>query len=334
MSSPDRDLKGTRAPEFPGEMKWFNSEPLSMQELRGKLVMIDFWTYSCVNCVRTLPYLKKWHEKYSGLGLVIVGVHTPEFEFEKDEENVAMALAKFDIKYPVILDSAYQVWSLYANRWWPRKLLVDGEGYIRYDHIGEGAYEETEKMIQTMLADFGADVKNIPSEKVEGEGSGGVCYPTTAEAYCGYYRGVLGNKEGYKRDLSAAYVDPGNHEDGYVFLAGQWYAAAEFLQYYGKPGEGTLTLKYHALEVNAVLKPQESTGFKLWVKKDGQFLTDKDKGKNVQLDSQGRSYVEISEPKLYNLVWEPKGVFGTHEIQLIPDSDSFSIYAFTFGACT
>src|SRR5919198_6234078 len=141
------------APELTKISGYINSDPITLADLRGKMVLVDFWTFSCINCIRTIPYLNAWYEKYADDGLVIVGVHTPEFEFEKDYNNVKAAVEKFGIKYPVALDNEKQTWSAYENRYWPRKYLIDSEGYIRYDHIGEGAYAETEKVIQSLLAE-------------------------------------------------------------------------------------------------------------------------------------------------------------------------------------
>src|SRR5688572_7548455 len=137
---------------------YINSEPITLADLRGKVVLVDFWTYSCINCIRTIPYLNAWHEKYADNGLVIVGVHTPEFEFEKDYNNVKAAVEKFDIQYPVAQDNEKGTWEAYENRYWPRKYLIDNEGYVRYDHIGEGAYAETEKVIQSLLAERAASI--------------------------------------------------------------------------------------------------------------------------------------------------------------------------------
>ena len=131
---------GTVAPELPdySAEKWVNSEPLDMQELRGKIVMIDFWEYTCVNCIRTLPYVTEWHKRYADYGLVIIGVHTPEFEFCKNRENVERAVDDFEIEYPVVLDNDYEIWRAYDNHYWPRKYIIDTNGYIVYDHAGEG----------------------------------------------------------------------------------------------------------------------------------------------------------------------------------------------------
>ncbi len=151
-----------KAPEFVDIAEHINnnnnSEQLRLEDLRGKVVLVNIWTYSCINCIRTLPYLNDWHEKYEDKGLVIVGIHTPEFEFEKDINNVRSAVAGFGIKYPVLQDNDKGTWNAYENRYWPRKYVIDTEGYIRYDHVGEGAYEETEKVIQYLLAERAANM--------------------------------------------------------------------------------------------------------------------------------------------------------------------------------
>ena len=151
-----------QAPELiPGGV-WFNSDPLTLSQLKGKVVIIDFWTYTCINCQRTFPYLKQWHEKYKDQGLVIIGVHSPEFEFEKSEKNLARAIADFKLPYPIVQDNNFATWRAYNNRYWPAKYLIDKEGYIRYTHFGEGAYDETEKKIQELLG-ITSDINNPTS---------------------------------------------------------------------------------------------------------------------------------------------------------------------------
>ena len=152
-----------KAKDFTKISEYINTKPISLDDLRDKVVLVDFWTYSCINCIRTIPYLNEWYDKYSDKGLVIVGIHTPEFEFEKNAENVKSAVQKFGIKYPVLQDNDKETWNEYDNRYWPRKYLVDDEGYIRYDHIGEGAYNETEKVIQALLTERATHlgIKNI-----------------------------------------------------------------------------------------------------------------------------------------------------------------------------
>jgi len=150
------------APELRGIVGYINTkEGLQLKDLRGKVVLVDFWTYSCINCIRTLPHLVAWDTQYRDQGLVIVGVHTPEFDFEKDTQNVQAAVEKYGIEYPVVQDNNYATWNAFKNRYWPHKYLIDAEGYIRYDHIGEGGYEETELKIQELLAEIDADVEDI-----------------------------------------------------------------------------------------------------------------------------------------------------------------------------
>jgi thiol-disulfide isomerase/thioredoxin len=143
------------APAFTGIDTWLNSAPLDMQQLRGKVVLVDFWTYTCINCIRTLPHVKQWHEKYKDKGLVVVGVHTPEYPHERSTANVAAALKRFDIRYPVAQDNRYATWEAYRNQFWPAVYLIDKSGKIVYTHFGEGQYEETEAMIQRLLAQPG-----------------------------------------------------------------------------------------------------------------------------------------------------------------------------------
>jgi thiol-disulfide isomerase/thioredoxin len=139
------------APEFAGIDKWLNSEPLTLQQLRGKVVLVDFWTYSCINCVHTLPYVKTWNQKYKDQGLVVVGVHTPEYPFERDTGNVKTAIKRFGITYPVAQDNRYATWTAYDNQYWPGFYLIDKKGQVVYTHFGEGKYEETEAAIQRLL---------------------------------------------------------------------------------------------------------------------------------------------------------------------------------------
>jgi thiol-disulfide isomerase/thioredoxin len=143
---------GRVAPEFVGIDHWLNSAPLTMESLRGKVVLVDFWTYSCINCLNTLPYIKSWHQKYQAQGLVVVGVHTPEFPFERSSDNVQTAIKRLDIRYPVAQDNRYATWTAYSNQYWPALYLFDKKGQLVYSHFGEGQYEQTEAAIRGLLA--------------------------------------------------------------------------------------------------------------------------------------------------------------------------------------
>ncbi len=148
-----------KAPEFAQVTGYINTNPINISDLSGKVVLVHFWTYTCINCIHTIPHINEWYKKYSDKGLVIASVHTPEFEFEKNIDNVKKAVLDFEIKYPVIQDNNYKTWNAYGNKYWPRDYLVDKEGYIRYDHVGEGGYTETENMIKLLLAEPGTNTK-------------------------------------------------------------------------------------------------------------------------------------------------------------------------------
>ena len=163
------DKAGVRAPEFPKGLTWLNSDPLSLENLKSKVVLVDFWTYSCINCQRTLPYLNQWHEKYKDSGLVIIGVHSPEFDFEKKEENVKEALEKYKVTWPVVLDSKMDIWGSYGNNYWPAKYLISHEGKIIFTHFGEGNYVETELKIQDALREAGFSVDGKVSVDSQGD---------------------------------------------------------------------------------------------------------------------------------------------------------------------
>ncbi len=327
-------LGGTvNVPDFKGATGWLNSPPLAMKDLRGRVVLVDFWEYTCVNCLRTLPYVKSWHDKYKDKGLVIVGVHTPEFEFGKSEANVREAAQQLGISYPIALDSDYAIWSAYANSYWPRKYLIDAQGKIRYDHAGEGGYEEFEGHIQELLKEADPRVSLPPVDKVgDGIPVGAVCYQTTSETYCGYERGTLANPEGYKPGQTVAYRDPGNHQDGKLYAQGRWYNDGESLRHLealASP-DAYLGLRYHAVEVNLVMKPEKSVPAKVHVSLDGQPVPGEYRGKDIRKDSSGMTFVEVIEPRMYNLI---NGKMGTHELRLSTASDGVGLYAFTFGGC-
>jgi thiol-disulfide isomerase/thioredoxin len=337
------DLVGMKAPELPeGAGPWINSEPLTLRQLQKEkqIVMLDFWTYSCVNCLRTLKYLKLWHERYYGSGLTIVGVHTPEFEFEKNHKNVLEFVEREAITYPVVLDSDYRIWNAYANRYWPRKFLIDTKGRIRYDHAGEGAYIETEEQIRGLLAEAKKN-QTLPAFKTtthEHVGKGSVCYPLTPETYCGYSRGRLGNAEGYIRERFHVYKVSKSEKfiDGFVYLVGGWVAKPDYLQHGTnlKQALDYLLLPYHGLELNAVLKIDETKRVltaQAYVYRDNRPIDKDIAGEDVLFDKEGRSYLNILEPRMYNIIADKE--FGEHTLKLIPFSDNLQVYAFTFGGC-
>jgi thiol-disulfide isomerase/thioredoxin len=259
-----------KAPEFEKVTGYINTKPISLTDLKGKVVLVDFWTYSCINCIRTIPYLVDWNEKYADKGLDIVGFHAPEFEFEKNIDNVKAAVQKFGIKYPVIQDNDKGTWNAYENRYWPRKYIVDNEGYIRYDHIGEGGYAETEKVIQSLLqernAQLGLDsslastnnntateTTTVTPENVQSVDFSKINSP---ELYFGYQyaRAPLGNPEGFKPDQTVDYSLAKIVSDikpNVIYLDRTWKNNADNMELQNESGR--IALVYSAKSVNIVV---------------------------------------------------------------------------------
>lgn len=334
-----------RAPEFEGsKADWINSAPLSMKDLikthktpDGKpvaAILVDFWEYTCINCIRTLPYIKEWNARYADKGLVIVGIHTPEFGFAHDAKHVADAVKRFGITYPVLVDSDHLNWNAYANQYWPRHYLIDASGNVISDHAGEGGYRETEREIQSLLKK--ADPK-LALPKLMGyvratDSPTAVCYPVTPETYVGYERGQLGNPGGHIRGKAADYTDPGQYDDGVPVARGKWRATGEAMIHEGTDPNDFIALKYHALDLYAVIKPENGKPLRVYVYQDGKPLPIADKGDDVRLDETGRPYLNIDTPRMYSVVHNPK--FGEHVLSLASPSVGFGLYSYTFGSCT
>jgi len=316
------------APELAGISGYINTDgqKVTLADLKGKVVIVDFWTYSCINCIRTIPYLNAWYKKYADDGLVLVGVHTPEFEFERNYDNVKNAVEKFGIKYPVVQDNDRGTWNAYQNRYWPHKFIVDDEGYIRYDHIGEGGYADTEKVIQSLLAEraaaigANATVYNSTStpEKVQGVDFGKI---RTPELYFGYdyARAQLGNSEGFKPGQVVNYSIPEdtNLVPSRIYLGGEWKNNADNMELAGDTGR--IVLVYSARAANIVAGGQGT----LQISEDGSGMTEK--GSDVS--DQGQ--VTIDGQRLYNLSFHEG--YGEHTLVIDVSGKGFQIYTFTFG---
>jgi len=303
------------APDFAGGGKWFNSQPLTITQLRGKVVLVDFWTYTCINCIRTLPYLKSWYEKYQDKGLVIVGVHTPEFEFEKKAENVSRAITDFGLTYPVVQDNDYQIWNAYANHYWPAKYLVDKNGQIRYSHFGEGEYDQTEEMIQQLLKETGADLTQMPITNPEYR-----IQARTPETYLGYLRVAnLASSEAIQQDLPAAYSIPEGLPTNNFAFGGVWTIGGE----YASPmPQSTLEFNFEAQNVFLVMRPRTGSG-QVKVFLDNQIVTTQ-AGEDVK-----NGVVTVDTDRLYKLI--KLNSPGKHLLRLEFVDGNLEIYAFTFG---
>jgi len=324
-----KSLMYQEAPELTGISGYINTDPIKIKELKGKVVLIDFWTYTCINCIRTLPYLKSWHEKYRDKGLEIIGVHTPEFKFEQEYENVKNAVEKHSLKYPVVQDNAYATWRAYNNHYWPHKYLVDIDGFMRWDHIGEGSYEDTEKVIQELLNErmerLGqgkiAEGMEKPSETIEVD----FYKVNTPEIYFGYEftRGNFGNEEGLPANQIIDYAMPKTIKDNNVYLEGRWKVNSDNVELTGN--EGKIILSYDAKAVNIVAGSEQEAEIEALV--DDKPITNSNKGSDMEIKN-NKGVSKIKESKLYNIV---DYNYGKHKIEIIVKGKGFKIYTFTFG---
>jgi len=310
-----------RTPIISGDT-WFNTpHPITPEDLNGRVVLVDFWTYSCVNCLRTIPYLRTWWERYKDLPFFIIGVHTPEFEFEKDPANVERALKELGVEWPVVLDNDYVNWNNFANHYWPAKYLLDQNGYIVYEHFGEGGYGETEAKIQEYLRKNFGD-RSFPPVVAE-HGDGGYCFRATPEIYCGHLRGSLANTGGYHVDHIGHYIEPEEIPLHSIALAGDWDARSEHVE--SIVSDSTIYLHFQATEVNVVLAPVDNLSV-VEVKLNGKELLPEVAGKDVD-----RGDVIVSGPRMYNLVKSDQPIEAI--LTLRAKESNFRAYAFTFSGC-
>jgi len=332
VSSSQNSLSKIKAPEFPRNLPWFNSPPLSLKDLKGKVVLIDFWTYSCINCQRTIPYLKEWWDKYKDNGLVIIGVHDPEFEFEKDPKNLQEAINKYGVSWPVVADNNYQIWNLYNTHAWPTKHLVDHNGIIIYSHVGEGNYLETESQIQEALQKAGFKINTRLTQQLSEEQAR---LGQTPELYCGYLRGVLGNEEGYQKEQNYFYQGE-KYEDrleaNLIYLHGVWRAEPEYLEHPRKTAslKEWFKLSFRAKKVYLVMESSSKKPLKLYVNLDEAGLDKKNAGSDIKFDKNDQAFIEVTFSTIYNLISSPTS--GDHILKLSTKEPGLRLFAFTFGS--
>ncbi len=326
-----RGFGKTRAPEFPEGLVWLNSDPLTMKELRGKPVLIDFWTYSCVNCLRTLPHIKRLYKTYAKLGVTVIGVHAPEFDFEKLEANVQRAIDDLGVTYPVVLDPDFRIWNAYANRVWPHVFVIDSLGVIVHDHQGEGGAVETEAAIQDALR--AAGVTKLPAIAPESGGASGVCYRTTPEIYLGYLRGHIGNAHEKLPDTEEAFDDIASHSDDVPYVHGHWRIAPEFVEHTRTTPVATeyVTLKYSAFETNVVMGALDDREAVVDVLLDGHPVPASMVGSDVVIDASGNTHIHVTNHRMYNVIRADQ--YHRATLKLGVKTAGLKMYAFTFGGC-
>jgi thiol-disulfide isomerase/thioredoxin len=317
----------THLPGFEGATGWLNSDPLTPEGLRGKVVLVDFWTYTCINWLRTLGYVRAWHEKYADHGLVVVGVHTPEFPFEKDAENVRWAAKDQRVAYPIALDPDYAVWRAFANNYWPAVYIADAEGRIRHMHFGEGGYEECEMAVQMLLREAGRD--GVPDDLVSVADEGFEKQADwqrlgSPETYLGYQQAQGFASPGPEFDEPRTYALPDQLELNQWALAGNWTVgpgASELNE-----ADGRLAFRFHARDVNLVMGPSPggaSVPFRVSV--DGELPGDAH-GLDVDEDGNGT----LDRPRLHQLIRQ-SGAIADRTFEISFGAPGAEAYCFTFG---
>ena len=313
------------APNLTGITGYINTTPQELQaQMKDKVVLYDFWTYSCINCIRTLPFLESWNEKYADKGLLIIGVHSPEFEFEKDINNVKMAAQKYNITYPIVLDSDHQTWDAFSNRYWPAEYITDDLGHIRHTNFGEGDYDQTEQVIQQLLdqrakrlgLNITADQSLVNLQAHE------FAIFETPELYFGYNfadgRNYFGNTEGFEPEKTVNYTIPLDLQKDHFYLGGQWQNLQDSMKLVSDNGK--IVLPYTAQDVHIVASGPGTT---IQVLLDGKPVTSDDAGQDTK-----DSTAMISENRLYNIISSKQA--GSHTLTII-GHPGFEIYTFTFG---
>ena len=315
-----------KAPDLVGISDYLNTSPEKLsKDMENKVILYDIWTYSCVNCIRTLPYITAWDEKYAEQGLLIIGIHSPEFEFEKDAENVQVAMDKYGIDYPVVLDNDMKTWKAFENNYWPRKYIADHQGNLRYDHIGEGGYQETEKIIQQLLEERSTAMKieAMSSTSLVSIEEFEHTLFRTPELYFGYKfaqnRNQLGSEEGFQHGKIVKYYEPNNIELNKFYPIGNWNNQEDSMEL--TETNGSIKLSYNAKEVNIVTENYAELEIFL----DGIPLTKEHQGTDIVEGNK----LKVSNPGMYNIISDETS--STHMMEIKIQGEGFRIFTFTFG---
>jgi thiol-disulfide isomerase/thioredoxin len=316
-------------PSFNGATLWLNSPPLTPEALHGKVVMVDFWTYSCINCLRALPYVKAWYEKYKDHGLVVIGVHAPEFAFEKDPNNVRRAVADLKVAYPVALDNDYAIWQAFNNQYWPAHYFIDATGRIRGHHFGEGNYDESEQTIRTLLTDAGNT--NLPPPGMGSAKAGGIQAPPdeahdqSPETYVGYRRAEnFASSGGFAQDRAHSYSAPAALKLNQWALSGSWNVDQEKAVLSSAPGK--ILFRFYARDLHLVLGPDaDGKPVRFKVMLDGAAPAS-DHGADTDADGAG----VVDRQRLYQLIRQ-SGDVVEHVFSIEFLDPGVQAYSFTFG---
>jgi thiol-disulfide isomerase/thioredoxin len=315
-----------KAPNLVGISEYLNTTPEKLsKDMENKVILYDIWTYSCVNCIRTLPYITAWDEKYAEQGLLIIGIHSPEFEFEKNAENVQVAIEKYGINYPVVLDNDMKTWKAFENNYWPRKYIADHEGNLRYDHIGEGSYQETEKIIQQLLNEraLAMSIENISENQLVSIKEFEHTLFRTPELYFGYKfaqsRNQLGSDEGFQPEKIVKYNVPSDIVSNKFYPIGNWKNHKDSMEL--TESIGSIKVSFNAKEVNIVTK----NNAQLEIFLDGMPLTEEHAGSDISFGNK----MDLSNAGMYNIISSKNSI--SHTMEILIEGEGFQAFTFTFG---
>lgn len=327
-SRPGQLPKNEDHPSLGGATGWLNTKPLNLDDLRGKVVLIDFWTYTCINWRRTMPYIREWAAKYKDQGLVVIGVHTPEFSFEHDIENITHASKAMNITYPVAVDGDYSIWSSFHNNYWPALYLIDAQGKIRYQKFGEGDYAQEEQMIQQLLKEVSPGNSVLPLSTLHPDGFEAAAdweHLQSPENYVGYHNTQgFASPGGIVPDEQTLYNTPKHLALNEWALSGKWTIEQEKVRLEGKAGK--LIYRFHARDINLIMaRGAKNEGAKFRVLIDGH-APGNDHGSDIDADGNGT----VTEPRMYQLIRQ-QGVIADHEFEIELIDPGAEVYDFTFG---
>lgn len=324
------------APEFKAISGWANSNPLLIRSLKGKVVILDCWTYTCVFCLRTIPMMRRLQEKYSRYGLQVVQAHSAEYHFATEHGNIRKALDRYNVRLPVAFDTENKTWEAYGNMYWPKHVVIDTSGFVRYEHAGYGDISEFEPLVAELLEEAGQkpdvayDDKNPDDEILDTYGMhfAGIA-PETCVGYSRMRR--FGNNQTFRPDEAEVAIDPGTRIDNVAYLRGKWIWRREGVQFApgGKEQAPAIMMKYNAAKkVHGIMGTSDGRPGGAEIRLDGRPLAKEQLGKDVKIQN-GASIVDITWPFMHNLIRSdgPK----VHELEILPRSDNFVFYTFVFG---
>lgn len=304
--------------EYQNEKQWINSKPIKLENLRGKVVLLNFWTYSCINCIRTIPSLKKIFNKYKGKRFVLIGIHTPEFEFEKEIGNVKYAVKKYGLEWPILSDPERHNWDNYGNQYWPRIALIDGNGEVVFEHVGESGYDKIDAKINEELM----KMNDISSADILVEEKKKIISDISKETYAGSLRGIEIDDKSVGENGINEYVLPQKREAGKIYLNGEWMRKKEYIEFTGEEN-GIICYKFYAKEVNIVIGGVGKAELEI----DGKAIKKEESGKDVKIEDE-KSFVSVEGADMYNIV----NLEQHHSKELkIKAFKGMKVYAFTFG---